>query len=175
MRGGSRFERRWESANADRARRSRARIWCGRPCAQAPQDPATLHRRAARRGRRAAVPALPPPRTTQQSEFASLQFKPVAHLKIDLARIGVVRAAESRAVVEQEPAVAGIERACGNSQKLTERPADRNIARVVPFEVRGKFAGTVREPRAVIPVRACQHFAGECEIEAGMESVALIV
>src|SRR5579862_91744 len=107
--------------------------------------------------------------------FASI-VKPVPQLHIYLTWIGVVCAAESFAVIQQETPVGGIQGRHGNRVLLGERFAERNIEACVSLQMGiREIAASIRETGTVIQVAARDDSVGQVEVISDMEGVPLVV
>jgi len=101
--------------------------------------------------------------------------KPVAHLRVDLSRISVVRAAKSLAVVQQKPAIGQVEGCHADAEAFSNTLAQRKIERRMCREVRRYRRITIGKARTVIQIAAHRKPSRQVEVESGMQCVALIV
>lgn len=81
-------------------------------------------------------------------------MEPVAHLHVDLPRIGVVGTAEGGAVVEKESAIRHVQRCQGNGDSLRKRPSERKIKAGVLRQMGRNVARPVGESRSVVQIAA---------------------
>ena len=102
-------------------------------------------------------------------------MKQVAHLDVDLARIGVVRAAESLAIVQQKAAVGKVQAVDGNGKILADRLSEREIESGVGLEMAGHVSAAVGEAGAVVEAARGPGTPRQVGFEVCVQSVALIV
>ena len=103
-------------------------------------------------------------------------MKPVADLRVNLTRLGVMCSAEGRAVIEQEAAVRQVESGYPNGDAFGKTPGYGQIECSVPFQVRpGDVTRPVGEPRAVVNIAVGREARREGQKESRVQRVALIV
>src|SRR5215831_4639149 len=102
-------------------------------------------------------------------------MKPVAHLHVNLPRIGVMCTAEGLTVIQQESPVGQVERCRGDREPFPDILSQRQIKSRMRLQMRGYIARSVCEPRAVVHIAARNYASRQIEIEAGMQRVALVM
>src|SRR5215469_9051814 len=118
------------------------------------------------------------PRAPAYCRAFGLIVEPPSKFGVDFARIVEVEAAEGEAVVNEQVAIADVERGEGDGVALAERFADGNIKRRVAGQVgagEGLARRTVGESGTVVNVGGCECSPGEGSVEADVEGVALVV
>jgi hypothetical protein len=106
---------------------------------------------------------------------ANSKMESISDLDIDLPWLRIMGTAKSRAVIEQEPAIRQIQRCHRQRYVLAYRFADRKIEGRVFLQMCRTVAGAVRESGTVVHVASGESSPRQIEVEAGVQSMPLIV